>query len=88
MADTGLDMNSCFFSDDTGNVAVTTQTAAAFDLTRRKVVQYVASTGGDSTDLARGHGTHVAGRWRKEGSGEGRKDWGGGVGYTDVDCMV
>lgn len=63
VADTGLDMKSCFFKDQTGNVPTTTYLAAAFDLTRRKVVQYVVWA--DSADLAGGHGTHVSGRRRR-----------------------
>lgn len=42
VADTGLDMKNCYFNDTRGNVAATTYSAAAFDLTRRKVVQYVS----------------------------------------------
>ena len=59
VADTGLDMGSCYFTDTTGNVATTTYSAAAFDSTRRKVVQYVVWA--DSNDVASGHGTHVSG---------------------------
>lgn len=60
VADTGLDQNSCFFSDSTGPVTPTTYQMASFDLTKRKVVQYVAWT--DTTDEAKGHGTHVSGK--------------------------
>lgn len=59
VADTGLDMSSCFFRDSRGNVATTTWSSASYDLTRRKVVQYVVWA--DSTDVTRGHGTHVSG---------------------------
>ena len=59
VADTGLDQNSCFFSDATGNVAPTTWEDGTFDLSRRKVVQLVAD--GDAVDVASGHGTHCAG---------------------------
>lgn len=59
MTDTGLDQSHCFFKDGSGNVATTSWSTAAYDLTRRKVVQYVAWA--DSTDITKGHGTHVAG---------------------------
>ncbi len=59
VSDTGLDQQSCFFSDSAGPVASTTLTAAAFDLTKRKVVQYVVW--GDDGDIPNGHGTHVVG---------------------------
>jgi hypothetical protein len=37
IADTGLDVNSCWFNDTGGNVPFTTWSAAAFDNTKRKV---------------------------------------------------
>eukprot|EP00624_Nannochloropsis_granulata_P000737 evm.model.NODE_12910_length_10155_cov_26.200590.2 len=59
VVDTGLDQNSCFFSDSTGPVATTTISAAEFDTKKRKVIQYVQWA--DDTDVIDGHGTHVAG---------------------------
>ncbi|GAB5031948.1 subtilisin-like serine peptidase [Nannochloropsis oceanica] len=59
VVDTGLDQNSCFFSDSSGPVAITTISAAAFDTKKRKVIQYVQWA--DDTDVIDGHGTHVAG---------------------------
>uniref|UniRef100_A0A7S1BX44 subtilisin n=1 Tax=Corethron hystrix TaxID=216773 RepID=A0A7S1BX44_9STRA len=56
VSDTGLDMNSCYFSDDTGNV--TPAKSASIDKTRRKIIQYYPYI--DAVD-GRGHGTHVAG---------------------------
>jgi hypothetical protein len=59
VADTGVDMTSCFFSDPTGNVAPTRWDAGMYDLSRRKVVQLVV--GEDAFDTPAGHGTHCAG---------------------------
>jgi hypothetical protein len=59
LADTGVNRSSCFFADPTGEVPTTDALTGAFDITRRKVVQYVAFS--DNNDLNRGHGTHVAG---------------------------
>jgi hypothetical protein len=53
------DMRSCWFNDTRGNVDPTTWDVAAFDPTRRKVIQYVAWN--DAVDLPGGHGTHVSG---------------------------
>jgi len=60
IADTGLDMSHCLFRDSTGNVRTTTYDVAAFDSSRRKVVQYVVWA--DSSDVPAGHGTHVNGK--------------------------
>lgn len=96
VADTGLDQRSCFFRDQTGNVPTTTYLAAAFDLTRRKVVQYVVWA--DSTDVNGGHGTHVSGRRRRclfghvwGGRGDGKGGRGGlweGLGHTFYDGLM
>lgn len=59
VADTGVDMTSCFFSDPTGNVAPTRWDVGMYDLSRRKVVQLVV--GEDAFDTPAGHGTHCAG---------------------------
>jgi len=59
VVDTGVDQNSCFFSDAKGPLPTTTISEAAFDSSRRKIVQYVQWA--DSTDVENGHGTHVAG---------------------------
>ena len=59
VADTGLDMSSCFFSDPGKSVPYNT-----IDQTHRKVVQYQTrtTTNQDSfEDYSLGHGTHVAG---------------------------
>ena len=65
VADTGVDQDSCFFQDPNGPVNTTYSSEAAFDLSKRKVVQYVVWA--DSVDQEpAGHGTHVAGayvRW-------------------------
>lgn len=59
VADTGLDMSSCFFNDPSGNVPTTTFSTAYYDSSKRKVIQYVVWS--DSSDQAGGHGTHVSG---------------------------
>lgn len=55
VADTGLDMNSCFFRDNTVDAVFDT-----LNTEHRKVVYY-ATGYGDKTDGASGHGTHVSG---------------------------
>ena len=53
---TGIDPDSCYFSDNTNGAIVRD---GRTDLGKRKVVQYVPFA--DSIDANRGHGTHVAG---------------------------
>jgi len=57
VSDTGLHTDSCYFFDSTGTVAKE-RVNAPVDMTKRKIVQYVAHA--DSFDDS-GHGTHVAG---------------------------
>ncbi|KAG5175267.1 peptidase S8/S53 domain-containing protein, partial [Tribonema minus] len=61
VADSGVDLASCFFSeeDPTDNIACSTYTNPVTDLAKRKVVQYVGYV--DCGDEQAGHGTHVAG---------------------------
>ncbi|CAM9221144.1 unnamed protein product [Hapterophycus canaliculatus] len=64
MADSGLDINSCFFSEDDtdDNIECSTYSNPVYDLTKRKarlVVQYVGYV--DCGDTENGHGTHVGG---------------------------
>ncbi len=61
VADTGLDLYHCHFSEVDGSSPVTpcTPQAPTADFSKRKIVQYIAYT--DSTELPYGHGTHVAG---------------------------
>ncbi|CAE7553711.1 tagC, partial [Symbiodinium microadriaticum] len=61
IADTGLDVHSCYFSGQSGETAVSISSSSSpfTDLSKRKVVQYVADA--DDTDGAAGHGTHVVG---------------------------
>jgi len=56
VSDTGVDDDNCYFWDSTGSSVPRT---GQFDLSKRKIVQYIpVADGGDTT---RGHGTHVAG---------------------------
>jgi len=58
VSDTGLDMRNCYFKDDDGNGDI----FSMWDYSRRKVVKYdISPRGGDSTDIYRGHGSHVVG---------------------------
>eukprot|EP00605_Chrysophyceae_sp_TOSAG23-4_P002672 GSChrysophyteH1.ASY1.ANO1.2948.1 assembled CDS len=60
VADTGLDMSSCYFKDVKRAPKYSTPSCKnSIDSQQRKVVQYV--TFKDNSDDAGGHGTHVAG---------------------------
>jgi subtilisin family serine protease len=61
IADTGLDENSCYFSDSTGRVSRSLPSAPIRDMNRRKVVQYTHLSSADTSDVTEGHGTHVCG---------------------------
>ena len=64
VGDTGLDRNHCMFRNDDGsdNVASSEVDSPTFDMSQRKVVQYVYSQkDSDESDLFGGHGTHMAG---------------------------
>jgi len=60
VADTGIDVNSCFFKDTTTTVPYNKVSS-----THRKLVTYItyadSQENGDSGDNNFGHGTHVAG---------------------------
>ena len=71
ISDSGLDVDNCYFNDNSGSV--TADTEGTVDLSRRKVVQYYAFA--DDTDTELGHGTHTAGTLA------GRKE--DGPGYAD-----
>jgi subtilisin family serine protease len=60
VADTGLDVNSCFFKDpERDPVSSSSWAIPTTDLKQRKVVQYIAYA--DESDVTSGHGTHVSG---------------------------
>lgn len=63
IADTGLDINSCYFYDSQGSVAPSDINSPVSNPIYRKVVQYSYCTWGacDTGDYSAGHGTHVAG---------------------------
>lgn len=57
LSDTGMDTDNCYFWDTRKEISK--DQSNRFDLSIRKVVQYVAR--GDNKENAGGHGTHVAG---------------------------
>mmetsp|Transcript_14029 Transcript_14029/g.14643 ORF Transcript_14029/g.14643 Transcript_14029/m.14643 type:complete len:1100 (-) Transcript_14029:260-3559(-) len=60
IGDTGVDELSCFFRNSDGSkVARSSYTNPTYDLTKRKVIQYINYA--DDTDTLGGHGTHVSG---------------------------
>lgn len=60
VADTGLDELNCFFrNEDESLVTRSSYKAPTFDLTKRKVIQYINFC--DDSDTVEGHGTHVSG---------------------------
>lgn len=61
VADTGLDMSSCYFKDKSGNILPAHYKTPITDGSKRKVVQYSYHQNSDSSDVIRGHGTHVCG---------------------------
>jgi hypothetical protein len=61
IADTGIDVFSCYFYDPDGQVKPSLPNAPIFDQNRRKVIGYIYNSCGDQTDTDGGHGTHVAG---------------------------
>mmetsp|Transcript_22204 Transcript_22204/g.43185 ORF Transcript_22204/g.43185 Transcript_22204/m.43185 type:complete len:1080 (+) Transcript_22204:2-3241(+) len=62
ISDTGVDQESCFFSDSlTGRVEGSTWSSDyTVDQSRRKVIMYISPEFGDEDDC-NGHGTHTAG---------------------------
>lgn len=61
IADTGVDVMSCYFYDAQGKVPPSSITTPVSDMKYRKIVQYLYNGCGDQTDTQGGHGTHVAG---------------------------
>lgn len=61
IADTGVDVNSCYFADARGRVKPSTANAPVIDPSFRKVIGYITNPCGDTVDTGGGHGTHVAG---------------------------
>lgn len=61
IADTGVDVNSCYFYDSAGRVTPSLPNAPIFNQGMRKIVGYIYNSCGDQTDTSGGHGTHVAG---------------------------
>jgi hypothetical protein len=61
VADTGLDLYSCYFSSYSGAPTVTASPSSSptYDLSQPKVVQYITYT--DAYDEEEGHGSHVVG---------------------------
>jgi subtilisin family serine protease len=61
IADTGLDVNSCYFYDSQGRVQPKDISQPYYDNKYRKVIQYLYNGCGDTSDEEGGHGTHVSG---------------------------
>lgn len=61
IADTGVDVNSCYFFDPAGRVPPSQPNAPVFNSRLRKVIGYIYNSCGDQTDTSEGHGTHVSG---------------------------
>ena len=62
IADTGLDVNSCYFSDPNTKVIFSPITSPIYTNSARKIIQYAyVSNYGDMSDDIDGHGTHVTG---------------------------
>lgn len=62
VADTGVDVQSCFFYDPTGNIAANSIFSPVTNRNLRKIIQYSYLPGcGDNGDIQGGHGTHVCG---------------------------
>lgn len=60
IGDSGLDEYSCFFRNLDGSIVQrSSHTSPTYNITKRKVIQYINYM--DSTDTAGGHGTHVTG---------------------------
>jgi subtilisin family serine protease len=61
IADTGVDVMSCYFYDPSGRVAPSPISNPTYNTSFRKVIAYFYNSCGDSSDISGGHGTHVAG---------------------------
>lgn len=61
VADTGLDLNSCYFYDPQGHIPYSDILSPVFDTKYRKVIQYTYGKYSDTSDVEGGHGTHVSG---------------------------
>jgi subtilisin family serine protease len=68
VSDSGLDVDSCYFMNDGGDV----RKDGSVDMTQRKVVQYVPFA--DSSDYRGGHGTHVVGTVLGHRSDDGQSE--------------
>lgn len=61
VADTGIDVSSCYFYDSAGRVQPSLPSAPIFNQGMRKIIGYIYNSCGDQTDTSGGHGTHVSG---------------------------
>ncbi len=61
IADTGVDVGSCYFYDSSGRVSPSSPNAPVINQKFRKIIGYIYNSCGDPNDTSGGHGTHVAG---------------------------
>lgn len=61
VADTGLDIYSCYFYDPQGHVQFSNINNPVYGPQYRKVVMYAYGSSSDTSDEPGGHGTHVSG---------------------------
>ena len=62
IADTGLDVTSCYFSDPYSKVTFSTINNPIYNKSARKVIQYASvPLYSDNFDVVNGHGTHTVG---------------------------
>mmetsp|Transcript_20016 Transcript_20016/g.57462 ORF Transcript_20016/g.57462 Transcript_20016/m.57462 type:complete len:1210 (-) Transcript_20016:1521-5150(-) len=82
VSDSGLDVDSCYFINDGGDI----RKDGSVDMSQRKVVQYVPYA--DSSDYRGGHGTHVVGTVLGHRSDDGQSERDGAANGVAKDAKV